>query len=84
MIIPDNPEIIYITPDQEEPPGSAVELICVATGIPPPMISWLDETLEPVTPMSMDKEYSEITGPTETFTQLVSSETVYVGDVETR
>ena len=79
-----NPDIIHITPDQQEAPGAAVKLTCVATGIPPPMVSWLNEALEPVTQIPMEDEYTEVFGPTEAVTQSISSATVYVSDEKTR
>ena len=82
MTFSGDPEIIYITPYREEAPGSAVKLTCVATGIPLPMVSWLDEASEPV-----DKcKYSEIVQPTgtEAFPYSVASVIVEVGNVEAR
>ena len=82
-----NPEIIHITPDLEKAQGSEVQLTCVAMGIPPPIVSWVDEVLEPVTQISLDleyPEYPEIVGPTETLTHSVSGVSVVVENVETR
>ena len=75
MIFSGNPEIIHITPDLEKATGSEVKLTCVATGIPPPIVSWVDEALEPVPQSSMDLDNPEYS---------VSGVSVVVGNVETR